>query len=140
MLPCSWHHLTDEGLLTIWPAEYRQWAFDHGLDRPVPEVREFAGVRPVRNVRQVRGDSLRISNPPDGATYLIDPTLRKEFQALALRAVRSSPGPVEWIVDGRALGTIPSEQATTWPLVPGRHTFVARDADGRVAEATIVVR
>jgi penicillin-binding protein 1C len=140
MLPCSWHHLTDDGLLTIWPAEYRQWAFDHGLDRPVPEARESAGVRQVRDVRQVRGDTLRISNPPDGATYLVDPTLRKEFQALALRAVRSAPGPVEWIVDGRALGTIPSEEATTWPLAPGRHTFIVRDAGGRVAEATIVVR
>ena len=140
MLPCSWHHLTDEGLLTVWPAEYRQWAFDHGLDRPVAEVRESAGLRKVRDVRQVKPDSLRISNPPDGATYLIDPTLRKEFQALALRAVRSVPGPLEWIVDGRALATVPSEQATTWPLVPGRHTFVARDADGHLAESTIVVR
>jgi penicillin-binding protein 1C len=140
LLPCSWHHLTDEGLLTIWPIEYRQWAFDHGLDRPTPHVRGFAGVRQVRDVRQVLGDSLRISNPPDGATYLIDPTMRKEFQALTLRAMRSAPGLVEWNVDGRALGTIPSDQATSWPLVPGRHTFVARDADGHVAEATIVVR
>ena len=32
-LPCSWHHLTDEGLLTVWPAQYRQWARDHGLER-----------------------------------------------------------------------------------------------------------
>ena len=140
MLPCSWHHLTDEGLLTIWPAEYRQWAFDHGLDRPAPEVREPAEFRKVRDVRQAKADSLRISNPPDGATYLIDPTLRREFQALALRAVRSVPGPVEWMVDGRALGTVPSERSTTWPLAPGRHTFVARDADGRLAESTIVVR
>ncbi len=140
MLPCSWHHLTDEGLLTVWPAEYRQWAFDHGQDRPVAEVRESVGLRKVRDVRQVKPDSLRISNPPDGATYLIDPTLRKEFQSLTLRAARSVPGPVEWIVDGHALATVPSEQATPWPLVPGRHTFVARDADGRLAESRIVVR
>jgi penicillin-binding protein 1C len=140
VLPCSWHHLTDEGLLTVWPAEYRQWAFDHGPDRQVPKVRESAGVRKVRDVRQVRENSLRISSPPDGATYLIDPTLRREFQALALRAVRSTPGPLEWIVDGRSLGTVLSEQVTTWPLAPGRHTFGVRDADGRVAEAIITVR
>jgi membrane carboxypeptidase/penicillin-binding protein PbpC len=91
-------------------------------------------------VPQVRGDTLRISNPPDGATYLIDPTLRREFQTLALRAVRSAPRPLEWIVDGRSLGTVPSAQPTTWPLIPGRHTFIARDADGRAAEATITVR
>jgi membrane carboxypeptidase/penicillin-binding protein PbpC len=127
-------------LLTVWPAEYRQWAFDHGPDRQVPEVRESAGARKVRDVRQVRENSLRISSPPDGATYLIDPTLRREFQALALCAVRSTPGPLEWIVHGRSLGTVPSEQVTTWPLAPGRHTFVVRDADGRVAEAIITVR
>ena len=140
MLPCSWHHLTDDGLLTVWPAEYRQWALDHGLDRQVPARGESAGVRKVRDVPQVRGDTLRISNPPDGATYLIDPTLRREFQTLALRAVRSAPGPLEWIVDGRSLGTVPSTRPTTWPLIPGRHTFIARDADGRAAEATITVR
>ena len=140
MLSCSWHHLTDEGLLTVWPPEYRQWAFDHGLDRQVPARREFAGVREVRDIPQPRGDTLRISNPPHGATYLIDPTLRREFQTLALRAVRSAPGPLEWIVDGRSLGTAASAQTSTWPLVPGRHTFAVRDADGRVAEATILVR
>ena len=25
-LPCSWHHMSDEGLITVWPAEYRAWA------------------------------------------------------------------------------------------------------------------
>ena len=25
-LPCSWHHESEAGLETIWPAEYRQWA------------------------------------------------------------------------------------------------------------------
>ena len=26
VLPCSWHHLTDEGLQVAWPAAFRQWA------------------------------------------------------------------------------------------------------------------
>jgi penicillin-binding protein 1C len=30
-LPCSWHHLADEGLITIWPDTYRLWARDHRL-------------------------------------------------------------------------------------------------------------
>ena len=33
-------------------------------------------------------DPLEIVNPPAGATYLIDPTLRREFQTLPLRVVR----------------------------------------------------
>ncbi len=30
-LPCSWHHLADEGPITVWPAEYRAWADAAGL-------------------------------------------------------------------------------------------------------------
>jgi membrane carboxypeptidase/penicillin-binding protein PbpC len=137
MLPCSWHHLADEDLLTVWPAEYRQWALDRGL---LDEVRQVRDVREVRQVQQARTAPLRISSPPDGATYLVDPTLRSEFQALSLRAVKPAPGTIEWIVDGRSLGSVASDQAVRWPLVPGRHSFVVRDTDGRAAKATIVVR
>jgi penicillin-binding protein 1C len=134
---CSWHHLTDGGLLTVWPSEYRQWARDHGLDR------EAAGSRESKDAVVAvasRSNELRISSPPDGATYLIDPTLRREFQALSLRAVTSAPGPLEWSVDGRSIGANDSTRATAWPLVPGRHTFRVRDAAGQNAEATIAVR
>ena len=136
-LPCSWHHLTDGGLLTVWPAQYRQWARDHGMDL---EVRH-SGESMERVVAvSLQSKELRISSPPDGATYLIDPTLRREFQALALRAVTTTPGPVQWTVDERSLAASTSDRTTSWPLVPGRHTFRARDAAGQIAEATIVVR
>jgi penicillin-binding protein 1C len=136
LLPCSWHHLTDEGLLTIWPAEYRQWAGDNGYDRMPARSSLSVAVRKTEDARQA---TLRIASPADGATYLIDPTLRREFQALPLRAVTTASGPVEWTVDHRG---IPSTSSTTmsWSLVPGTHTFVARDADGRVAQASIVVK
>ncbi|HEX5599546.1 MAG TPA: hypothetical protein VFX46_02820, partial [Hyphomicrobiaceae bacterium] len=135
--PCNWHHLTDEGVLTVWPAEYRQWAIDHAETESNDRLGEVAAIR-------ISGDAslktLRISNPPDGATYLIDPTLRREFQSLSLRAVLPVPGQVEWTVDRRPLATSASEQSVAWPLAPGRHTFVARTADGRSAESTITVR
>jgi hypothetical protein len=86
-----------------------------------------------------RSQDLRISSPPDGATYLIDPTLRREFQALALRAVTSAPGSVEWMVDERSLGPSDSDSPASWPLTPGRHTFRVRNAVGQIAAATIVV-
>ena len=137
-LPCSWHHLSDGGLLTVWPAPYRQWARDHGMDRGAP--RSAASVDEVAHVASRSSGAIRISSPPDGATYLIDPTLRREFQALALRAVTSTPGPIQWTVDDRSLGTSESDRGTSWRLIPGSHTFRARDAAGQVAEATIVVR
>jgi penicillin-binding protein 1C len=46
-LPCSWHHRADEGLLTIWPDPYRQWAREQGLSidgespRAMPRLARF---------------------------------------------------------------------------------------------------
>ena len=79
-------------------------------------------------------------NPPSGATYLIDPTLRREFQTLALRVVATTPGTIEWQVDGRVVGTSSSEAALMWPLQPGVHRITARDERGRVAESSVVVK
>ena len=33
---CTWHHDSDEGLIVVWPAQYRAWAAQHGMlmDRP----------------------------------------------------------------------------------------------------------
>jgi penicillin-binding protein 1C len=164
-LPCSWHHLADERLrpargeqvferrsasawgwgptrteervLTVWPAEYRQWAQGvQGFQR----VQTVQAVHGVQRVPRVRSEPLRISNPPDGATYLIDPTLRREFQTLALGAVASAPGSVEWKVDGRTLATVSSGREVGWPLAPGRHTFAVTDREGRTATSTVLVR
>ncbi len=143
-LPCSWHHASDEGLLTIWPPEYRQWAAEHGM------LQDLSGRRAPRRAasddrarperRVARGAAVVITNPPDGATYSIDPTLRAEFQALTLRAVTPRAGDLEWQVDGVAIGTGPSDETRSWPLRVGKHVITARDADGRSARATILVR
>jgi penicillin-binding protein 1C len=84
--------------------------------------------------------SLAIANPPDGATYLIDPTLRPEFQVLPLRASEKASGPIEWFVNGTLAGSAPADTAVAWPLAPGRHRITARDAHGRIARSTIDVR
>ncbi len=84
-------------------------------------------------------NTLMITTPADGATYLIDPTLRMEFQTLPLRAVGAA-GQVEWSINGRRVGRAPADGSETWPLERGKHLVLARDAHGRVAEASIVVR
>jgi membrane carboxypeptidase/penicillin-binding protein PbpC len=83
---------------------------------------------------------LQIVNPPSGATYFIDPTLRREFQTLSLRVLTAAPGTIEWHVDDRALGSSSSETGLSWPLVPGTHRITARDGHGRVAESSVVVK
>ncbi len=144
---CRWHHQSEDGLLTVWPAEYRQWARARGLDE-VSQARGRGGVvraslsagrtEPVRP--PAPGSPLTIVSPPDGATYLIDPTLRREFQTLPLRAASTTGGPIQWRVSGQLLGLAAAEAGLEWPLTPGTHRIEARDARGRTREATVIVR
>jgi penicillin-binding protein 1C len=150
--PCSWHHRSDDGVIVVWPPEYRQWARANGfatdgtarLAQGVGMAgpgNGSSGVLPAAGAAHapVRAQ-LEIVNPPSGATYLIDPTLRREFQTLPLRVVTATPGAIEWQVAGRVVGSSSSDAAFEWPLTPGTHRITARDARGRVAESSVVVR
>ena len=111
---CSWHH---DGY-TDWPPELRDWARrEHPEAKPAPATKHAS--------------ALRISNPANGATFLIDPTLRREFQTLRLRA--SAATPVTWQINGRRV-------ANEWPLERGRHTVVAVDGRGRRDSVEIFVK
>jgi penicillin-binding protein 1C len=136
---CTWHHASDEGLVTVWPEAYRDWARSAGLvnTRPI-----FAG---PTNATFARGTgttptSLAIVTPLSGAVYLLDPTLRREFQALSLRATGGAPGTREWFVDGSRLGAARYDESLPWPLESGAHAFLVRDASGRTATTTVTVR
>jgi penicillin-binding protein 1C len=87
-----------------------------------------------------RQAGLSIISPPDGSTYLIDPTLRREFQSLTLRAATSASGSIEWFVNGHAAGSAPPGESIAWPLSPGTHRVSARDSAGRSVEAVVTVR
>ena len=137
--PCSWHHEGEDGLRTEWPAEYREWARSAGLVSPPAPARAAITVHHAGSVSGSR-PALAIASPPSGATYLIDPTLRREFQTLPLRAVAERPGRVEWHVDGRSLGSASSEAALAWPLTAGTHEISVRDALGRSAVTRVTVR
>ena len=144
-VPCSWHHSSDGEPLVVWPPEYRQWAAGHGLAhaslRTSSPLQERRG-RAIEHVstKETPRPALEIVNPPSGATYLIDPTLRREFQTLPLRVTSLRPGRIHWQVDGVVVGSAFSDGAVLWPLAPGIHRVTARDAAGNVAEARIVVR
>ena len=144
-MPCSWHHDSDEGLVTVWPPAFRQWASDHHLttDTSHPAVADS-----VSMVHRVGRDSthrdeprLSITSPPAGAVYLIDPTLRREFQTLPLRAIANRTSrSIDWAVDGTPVGTSRPDGSVEWPLAPGEHRVTAEDRAGRVAEARILVK
>ena len=132
---CRWHHLGDEGLQTELPAEYV------GFQRVPEGSKGFQRVLGSSGSAQPsrRAADLSIVSPADGSTYLIDPTLRREFQAIPLRATPAT-GDIEWSVNDRRLGTSTADVGLDWPLVPGRHRIFARDSRGRSAEAVITVR
>ena len=140
-LPCSWHHASDAGVLTFYPPEYGGWVAEHVATEahPLRAARDASRAEAPRHERAAP-TSIRIVSPPSGATYSIDPTLRREFQALPLRAVTGTPTSVTWLVDGRVLATTESGQIVSWPLAVGEHEIEARDADGHVARNLVMVR
>ncbi|MCU1349140.1 MAG: family penicillin-binding protein [Acidobacteria bacterium] len=113
---CSWHRRDS----VDWPAEYRAWATV--LDGGHPS----APAAP-----RTRLATVRVTSPPNGATYLIDPTLRMPYQALRLRAAADTP--VTWQVNGRPV-------ASEWLLQPGHHTITATDGRGRRDTVEITVK
>jgi penicillin-binding protein 1C len=142
--PCRWHQASGGELVTLWPERYRAWAAANGLRSP--RERE-AEVRLARQVPATAGASrprsaagLHVAHPAEGTVFLIDPTLRAEFQAVPFRALGASAGEVSWTVNGRAVGSASAEGSVAWPLQRGSHVAEVRDARGRTATVSFVVK
>ena len=112
---CAWHHASG----VSWPSEYREWA--------AARERRLNPSAPRATV--ARDTTFRITSPANDTTYLVDPTLHREFQALHLRATHDAT----WIVDGKPA-------AHEWPLRTGQHTIVATNARGERDRVYITVR
>lgn len=130
---CSWHHASDRGVVTVYPEIYRAWAQSQ-TGTAGPASATVAGA-PAGH----KTTTLAIVSPPSGATYLLDPTLRADYQSLPLKA-QGAIGRIEWSLNGQSLGATLGETPITWPLVRGTHTISARDANGRQAQSQIVVK
>jgi membrane carboxypeptidase/penicillin-binding protein PbpC len=145
---CDWHRVTPHGVVVRWPAAYQEWAASQDLLNvafamprlastsrlPSPAVNGSAERQSMSNT------GLRVLSPPDGAVYLIDPTLRREFQTIGLRGATDGVAPLEWQVDDTLVGTIAPDASLNWQLTPGHHVISARDPRGRSASASIVVK
>lgn len=140
--PCSWHHDDDGELLVVWPAPFGEWARKNGLAGSLQPAATpvKAAVRARPQSTSTRVPALQLVNPPSGATYLIDPTLRPEFQTLRLRVIARAPTTVTWTIGGAPLGRGSSEAPLEWPLRRGRHVFAVRDGQGNTAESVVTVR
>jgi penicillin-binding protein 1C len=141
---CPWHRETEGRTVVAWPPPYRAWARERGLlDSRAWAAAAPAPPRAPGRVRRaaVEPDTLAIVSPPDGSTFLKDPTLRDEFQTLALRAAAGpSSGRLSWEVDGAPVGETTVDGHLDWPLRRGPHTIRVTDATGRRDEAAILVK
>jgi len=146
---CDWHRATARGVVVQWPAAYQEWAArEHLLNVTVAAPPLVSGSRrsssragdgPARRSSASEA-GLRVLSPPDGAVYLIDPTLRPEFQTIGLRGAGDGDARLEWRVDDTLVGTASPDASLDWPLAPGRHVISARDSQGRSASASILVK
>lgn len=135
---CNWHRLgvstaadgrTRPVSRVAWPAVYASWARAMGLDAEAGSVA----------TRREEPGSFAIVQPPDGAEYLLDPTLRGEYQSLHLKATAPS-SELTWSVNGKRLAAQAGAEGPSWRLQPGRHLFRARDRNGQTASAVVTVR
>lgn len=143
---CTWHHASDRGLVTVWPEIYRDWARREGLAvlPPSPDAGEIEALpaadgRAAATPAQAAAGPLTITRPLAGAVFMIDPTLRPEFQMLSFSA-RGGEGHLFWFVDDEPFGTGAPGEAVRWPLSRGRHDILVRDASGHTARTRIEVR
>jgi penicillin-binding protein 1C len=102
------------------------WAASAG--RPLPPLGESARC-PVGSVAGRRG-APSVTFPFDGARFVIDPSLPREQQQLALRAT-GVDGQVRFVMDGRLLASVSVPFVHHWPLSPGDHELVVESAAGR---------
>jgi penicillin-binding protein 1C len=134
---CDWHFSGDEGPVTVWPELYRDWAARAGFDTTAGAsvaARASAASAPTPRTSTRRAvPALTIASPIAGATFLIDPTLRADFQALPLRALGAT-GDVEWSIDGVTIS------GARWPLVRGTHRIAVRDATGANSSVQVTVK
>ena len=100
---------------------------------------EAGAISDARPLGRVDRGQLTITRPLGGALFLLDPSLRPEFQALTFSA-RGGEGPLEWFLNGTSLAIVDDDRGVRWPLQRGRHRISVKDRRGNMDETTITVR
>jgi hypothetical protein len=118
-----------------------------GVDRAIARSRGRAAVSATssghgasRTADATAAVELRVMNPPDGAMYWVDPTLRSAFQTIGLRATSAGEHAHRMARRRRAGRHERSRRGADWPLAVGRHVVTASDSRGHRADAAIVVK
>ena len=144
---------SDEGLLTFWPAEYRQWARERGIDADsqhggradrgragavasgrADAAREHALRAGRAGVARWRS-SVRPTAPPISSTRRCGASSRRcRCGAVGRRR------PIEWRVSGHLVGSAPADAAAGVAARAGHAPHRGARRRRPLSEATVVVR
>jgi len=139
-----------ERVYTLYPPEAQEWAREHGLPEPPPPL-GTEGTDPLQPAPLPSDDGrpLVLSHPDEGDSYLLDSTLPRDAQKIAVTA-HGGAGvtlrEVSLYVDGRLLARFEAPPyKVLWQLEAGEHLFWAEglDAEGelvRSEQVRVVVR
>ncbi|AUX44027.1 glycosyl transferase [Sorangium cellulosum] len=110
-------------------AELTAWARAAGRPLAPEEVSPLCGALPGDPAGPPRGGvRVRVAYPPDGARFVLDPSVNS-LQAIRLRAdVPPGVGRARFVLDGRAIELGPP-YVFDWPLAAGAHRLRV-EADG----------
>jgi penicillin-binding protein 1C len=134
--PCAVHRRGERGTEIALPSRFTNWLASLGLENGAdgaPASAVLAGLgAPAR---------IQIVSPEPGARLLRDPETPAEESTLALRAeVDARVEQIVWYVDGRPFRTVEAPFEARWELVPGEHSFQARQPFTNARSAAVKVR
>ena len=112
------------------PPEYASWQRDAHLPAPPHQDSPLCpSAQP-----QPAQEQVQIEEPHAGAVFYRDSQLPDDVQQLALVAHSRQQQPLQWSVDGRALGpAVASGAPAFWTLRAGSHRLRAMAADGKAS-------
>jgi penicillin-binding protein 1C len=129
----------EQRTFTLFPADVRSWARENGFREPPVQVSPLCG-GVAEGLPDVARDTLHITQPQPGDSYLLDPLIPDENEQITLEArAGTAIHTVEWLVDDVLVGTgTAPDFRIRWRPIAGVHRIVARTVD-QAASVQILV-
>ncbi len=105
-----------ERVYQVYPEEYRTWVEEQRIPQPPPGAQLGRGPG-----ERLTAQRLEILTPNDGDAFRLDPILRREYQAIPVRArIPDGYTDVRLLVDGKDIGSM-TDGVHWWQLERGSH-------------------
>lgn len=124
----------------VYPSIYRIWCVESHIPLPPVTLSSLGYKESLKDTIPINNeinDDLWISYPDNEDVFVIDPILRKEYQAIKLIPnVPLGVSTIWWIVDGEMYEECKAPFSTTWTIKNGKHIFKIRARiNGKIKES-----